>query len=183
MDDNRKATATKPIATDLGKWMWRIVVAVILGEAIWGFLVSITNDLILPLIARTIGGGQSVTFPQKASFNVPGMFASVIELCLAGIVAILLNSWFTKLANPRAKPASVGISAPVPVQAADRNAASTKIALAAAAAAPANAPATKVNSVPPPASPPPKPPKPEKTKPPKKVYYNIVGEPVDTDED
>ena len=175
MDDNGKATAPKPIATDFGKWMWRIVVAVILGEAIWGFLVAITNDLILPLIARTIGRGQSV--------NVPGMFGSVIELCLAGIVAILLNSWFTKPANSRAKPAFGGISTPVPPPPADRNAASATIALAAAAAGPANASATKVNSVPPPASAPPKPPKPEKTKPPKEVYYNIVGEPVDTDED
>ena len=175
MADNRKPTAPKPIATDLGTWMWRIVVAVILGEAIWGFLVSITNGLILPLIARTIGGGQSVA--------VPGMFASVIELCLAGMVAILLNSWFTKRANSRAKPASARISTPVSAPAADRNAASTTVALAAAAAAPANAPATNVNSFPPPASPPPKPPKPEKTKPQKEVYYNIVGEPVDTDED
>ena len=177
MDDNRKATAPKPIATDLGEWMWRIVVAVIVGEAIWGFLLSITHDLILPLIARAIGGGQSVSLP------VPALFASVIELGLAVMVAILLNSWFTRPVNSRAKPVSAGSSTPVPARAADRIAASTMVASAAAVAAPANAPATKVNSVPPPGSPAPNPPKSEKTKPSKKVYYNTVGEPVDTDED
>ena len=173
MDDDRKATELNPVATDLGKWMWRIVVAVILGEAIWGFLVAITNDLILPLITKMIGGGRPI--------NVPGMFGSVIELCLASTVAILLNSWFTKSVNSRAKATLGGISTPVPAPTADRNAASTTIALA--AAAPANAPATKVNSVPTPAFPPPKPPKREKTEPQKKVYYNIVGEPIDSDED
>ena len=181
MTDNRKATASKPIATDSGKWMWRIVIAIILGEAIWGFLLSITNDLILPLIARTIGSGESVT--PKASLNVPAMFASVVELCLAGAVAILLNSWFTRPAKSRAQPASAGISTSVPAPAADRNAASTTIALAPAVAAPANAPAMKVKSAPPPASPAPKPPKPEKAKPSQKVYYNIVGEPVEPDEE
>ena len=174
MDDNRKATALNPITTDLGKWTWRIVVAVILGEAIWGFLVAITNDLILPLITRTMDGGRPV--------NVSDVFGSVIELCLAGTVAILLKSWFTKSANSRAKPTSVGISTPVSAPAGDRNAASPTIALAAAAAV-ANVPATKVNSVPTPASPPPKPPKREKTEPPKKLYYNIVGDPIDSDED
>ena len=183
MDDNRKGTAPKPIATVSEKWIWRIVVAVILGEAIWGFLVSITTDLILPLIVKTIGGSQIVALPQKASFNVPGIVASFIELCLAGMAAILLNSWLTKRANSRAKPASAAISTPVPAPAAHRNVASTAIPLAAAAAAPANVPAPKLNSVMPSASSPPKPPKPEKAKPPKQVYYNIVGEPIDNDED
>ena len=183
MDDNRKPTAPEPVVTDSGTWMWRIVVAVIFAEAIWGFLVSITNGLILPLVARTIGRGESVSFPQKADFNSAGILVSFIELCLAGMVAILFNSWVTKLANSGVKPASAKISTPVPASTADRNAASTTVALAAAAASPANPPARKVNSVSPPASPPPKPPKPEKTKSGKKVYYNIVGEPIDSDED
>jgi hypothetical protein len=181
VDDNRKATAQ--VVTDSGTWMWRVVVAVILGEAIWGLLVSITIDLILPLIWWTAGRGQPVTFLGKADHNGPGLFASVIELCLAGTVAVLLNSWLSKRANSCAKPASERIGRLVPAPTAGRNTASTTVAVVATDAAPANAPATKVNSVSPLPSPAPKPPKPEKTKSPKKVYYNIVGEPIDSDED
>jgi len=189
VDDNRKATAQ--VLTDSETWMWRIVIAIILGEAIWGFVVSITTDLILPLVARTIGRGQSVTFTEKGDFNGLGIFASFVELCLAAMIAILLKSGVTKLANSWTKPASEEKSTPVRAPTGDRNAASTTVALAAAVAAPVNAAVKKVNSVCPPPSPPPslspspspKPPKPEKTKSPKKVYYNIVGEPIDSDED
>ncbi len=48
-------------SSDSRKWIGRIVIAVVLGEAIWGFLVSITNYLVLPAMAKVIGGGLSLS--------------------------------------------------------------------------------------------------------------------------
>jgi len=56
MDDIPRTSLPEPSAVDAGKWIGRVVIAVILAEGIWGFIVSITNNLLLPLLARTMGG-------------------------------------------------------------------------------------------------------------------------------
>jgi len=77
-----------------GKWIAKVILAVILAEAIWAFVVSLTNSLILPALARVMGGDpQSPLYLGKGDFNVPAIFSSILELCLAGIVAVLLNQW------------------------------------------------------------------------------------------
>ena len=71
------------------------MVAVLVGEGVWGLIVSLTNNLILPFVARTMGADpQSSPLPgQKGDFNFPALFTTILELCFAGIVAVALYSW------------------------------------------------------------------------------------------
>jgi hypothetical protein len=188
-------------AGDTERWIGRILLAVVLGEGIWGLLVSLTRDVIVPALSRVMGGDpQSPLYLGDGAFRIPGIFAAVLQFCLAGIVAIILNSYVnrgprvvrvvTRVVSAPAFPAPVKASAPVPQ-------APAVPATAAIPAAPVNRPVPPpmpvVASAPPviqpapPAvpvakapTPPPAPPaKPAK---PKKIYYNIVGEPVESDD-
>ena len=168
-------------APDSSKWIYRIVIAVVLGEAIWNFLASLANDLLLPTIAKVVGGVQF-------DFKVSNFFASIIGLCLAGTVAVVLNSWSRKIRRADLKPAnraSVVAPAPLPATAAPAvlpfaaptsSAMATEATSAAARATALKVPAPAPSPVPPPA----KPPKPTREK---QIYYNIVGEPVDADDE
>ena len=113
MDDIAR-TSPAP-GTDTGHWMVRLLIAVILGEGIWGLIVSLTNNLILPFLARIMGtDARSPLSLGNGQFNVPGLFTSVLELCFAGIVAVILNSWIQRKPKPtRSKPVRV---TPIPVQ-------------------------------------------------------------------
>ncbi len=92
MDEITNATAPEPAFS--GRWIAKLILAVILAEAIWAFIVSLTNSLILPALARVMGGDpQSPLYLGKGDFNVPAIFSSFLELCLAGIAAVLLNHW------------------------------------------------------------------------------------------
>ena len=214
MDEIPRTSLPEPSAVDAGKWIGRVVIAVILAEGIWGFIVSITNNLLLPLLARTMGGDvQSPLYLGKGDFNVPALFTSVLELCFAGIAAVILNSWVqhkptvtrSKVvrvspipAQPAVTPPPPPVVAPVPVAAASVPAATSAAVPAtarslSASSAPAQAPpAAQFWSPPPEAAqpkvaaaptPPKAPAKPAKPKPPKEVYYNIVGEPINPTED
>ena len=165
-----------------------------------GFIVAITNNLLLPLLARTMGGDvQSPLYLGKGDVNVPALFTSVLELCFAGIVAVILNSWLqrkpkltrSKVVRVSPIPARSAAAPPppprvVPVQAA----VSVPAPVAAAAPSPAVPPSSPGQfwSPPEPARPkaaavPSPPAKPAQPKRPKEVYYNIVGEPINPTED
>jgi len=210
--DEIKTSALESPALDAGQWIGRVVIVVILAEGIWGFIASLTNNLVLPLLARTMGGdAQSPLYLGKGDINVPALFTSVLELCFAGIAAVILNSFLqrkpkgTRTRAVRVSPIPAQTSAPppsppavVPVQAA--------VSVPPPVAAPVPVPATASPAPPSPAVPapgqfwsppepspqpktatPPSPPKaplkPAKPKPPKEVYYNIVGEPINPTED
>lgn len=162
-------------APDSTKWIYRIVMAVVLGEAIWNFLVSFTNDLVVPAITRIVG--------VRSDLKVSNLLATIVELCLAGIIAFVLNSRSRKtpLAVLKPKnPAPTVASTPVPVVV--HPVASTANAMAtAAASSPATIPALTTSRHAP--VPPATPAKPAEPKPKKPVYYNIVGEPVDADDE
>jgi len=212
MDEIPRTSLPEPSAADTGKWIGRVVIAVILAEGIWGFIASVTNNLVLPLLARTMGGDvESPLYLGKGDFNVPALFTSILELCFAGIAAVILNAWVRGKPKPTrnkpvrvspipAQPAALAPSpaAMVPVQAA----ASVPPPAEAPVPAPASSPTASLPATPsaspgqfwsPPepssqpkaaAAPPPKTPaKPAKPKPPKEVYYNIVGEPINPTED
>jgi hypothetical protein len=211
MDETaRNAPAESP--TDAGRWIGRLLIAVILGEGIWGLIVSLTQNLILPLLAKTMGGDvQSPLYLGKGDVSVPALFTALLELCFAGILAVVLNAWVQRKArSTRGKPVRV---TPRPVQPASSTPAPAVAPVRAAASIappvvkPAPPPAAPVTTTPPSAAPPsspgqfwsppepspqpkaaapppPKPPaKPAKPKPPKEVYYNIVGEPINPTED
>jgi len=196
-----------PDALSSGRWITKVILAVIVGEAIWGLLVSLTNGVIVPGLARVMGGDpQSPVYLGKGEFNVTAIFTSILELCLAGIVAVALNQWSrsgtarvrvktvkvktvaAKSSMPSIAPTSV-TAAPVRVPSAP---AVTPEPVSIPVPAPVTAPPAAVSLAPVPSSPPqPTPPatkpavpaKPEKPKKPHEVYYNIVGEPINPTED
>jgi len=175
--------------------MGRLLIAVVLGAAIWNFVASLTGAVIMPALARVMETDpQSPLYLGKGEFNVPAIFASVLELCFAAIAALLVNAWSQR--RPKAVQSKSLRVAPA-----------ANLSISAPAAAPVREPVRQVSppiptptvppsppqqSAPPPATPqiptaqaptPPPPAKPAKPKPPKEVYYNIVGEPVERDDE
>jgi hypothetical protein len=186
-------TSPESSPSDPSQWIGRVLIAVLLGEGIWGLIVSLTNNLLLPLLARTMGADvQSPLYLGKGDFNVPALFMSVLELCFAGIVAVILNSWVQRRPKSRRGksvrlipiPSDPSVTVPsipavVPVQAA-----------ASVASPPPAAPAPSSGQFwappepsPPKAATPPPPAKPAKPKPPKEIIYNSVGEPINPTEE
>lgn len=210
MDESPRTLPSESAALDAGAWIGRVVIAVLLAEAIWGFIVSVTNGLVLPLLARTMGGDvQSPLYLGKGDINVPALFVSVLELCFAGIAAVILNSVVQRKPKViRVKPIRVSpipaqpaVPQPLPPRAvAPEPPPIPPVATYSALEPPAPPPAPATPSeqfwsppepapqpkaaAPPPPAPPPKPPaKPTKPKAPKEIYYNIVGEPINPTED
>jgi large-conductance mechanosensitive channel len=205
---------------DVRKWIGRIIMAVILGEAIWSLIVSVMNNLVVPWLGDVMGQswGLPTSFIHRP-YDYPDLFVSVLEFCIAGIVAAMLNYFLQRQREGRVKP--VKSSAPAaPVErarvvpqaaaAAGTTQATSPVALAAQVAKPdpvnppapvTVAPAAPAPLVAPrpvarpvaatPSAPPvansvtakPLPSGPPKRKKPKEVYYNIVGEPMPSDED
>jgi hypothetical protein len=194
MDENAKT----PTPLALGKWIGVAVAAVILAEGIWGILVSLTRSLLLPLLARFLGvDPHSPLYLGSGEINVPDLFGSILQLCVAGIVFLIIKSWVAKADRVKtlrpkkiverpvapALPAASAAVAPMPAAAQAASASSTLPTAIPQAATPiARTEVASTGSRPAPVKPvkPEKPPKPEK---PKEVYYNIVGEPLNPTED
>jgi len=190
------------------KWIGRLIVAVLLGEALWGLIVSVMNNVVVPWLGDVMGqsSGLPTSFTRRP-YNYPELFVSVLEVGIAGLVAAILNYSFQRPTRRRVKvlKSSVPI-APVgparvlpqtaPVAKTDTVTLSAPFTVAPAAAAPpiTPAPVARPAAVVPPApavanpvaakSLPPAPKaEPAKPKKPKNVYYNIVGEPMPSDDD
>jgi hypothetical protein len=176
MNEILQVAAPELSPADSRTWIGRILIGVVLGEAIWGFLASITTNLALPAMARFMGGDvQSPLYLGKGDFKVAALFTSLLELCFAGIVAVLLNSWSRRAGRVRSKSLRpVPVAAPLVALSAD-----SPITPAAKIAMQANSTVTIVQ----PTQPSQKVAEPAKQTTPKKVYYNIVGEPVETDDE
>jgi hypothetical protein len=200
MSENR--TSVVEASQNSGKWIVQLLAGVILAEGIWGFLVSLINHLLVPLLAREMEADpQSPLYLGKGEFDVAALFKSGLALCLAGILFVILQEWSRK--GQRAKTARViskvtqssggGLSIAVSPDAtsAPRQAISNSVSPSQISQAPtsfaAETPAmsqpesighpTSSSSVSVTA------PKPTKPKPAKReVYYNIVGEPVNPTE-
>src|SRR6266567_4502657 len=103
MDRTGKASVLERAgARNLVGW---IIIAVILGEAIWGLIVSIMNNLIVPWLGDVMGqsSGLPTSFTQRP-YNYPDLFVSVLEFCIAGIVAAILNYfWRPRVVRVRGK--------------------------------------------------------------------------------
>src|SRR5882757_1265774 len=73
--------------SDSKKWIVRIVLALVLGQAIWGLVVSLTTGLLVPLTARVMGNDPaSALYLGKGDIDIPALFISILEFCMAGIV-------------------------------------------------------------------------------------------------
>jgi hypothetical protein len=79
-------------AADGRGWIGRLIIAVLLGEAIWGLIVSVMNNVIVPWVGDAMGtsSGLPTSFTQRP-YNYPELFVSVFEFCIAGLVAAIVN--------------------------------------------------------------------------------------------
>ena len=178
-------------AADSKKWIMRIVLALVLGQAIWGLVVGLTAHLLVPLTARVMGGDPaSPLYLGKGDIDVPALFIAILEFCLAGIVAAILNSWVQKpgrvvVRRVAAAPGTLSLQSPMPPPIAPPKAPPAAPASAAVVKTPV--PVAPPKPVVPPfdsaaasSAPPVTPSKPAK---PKEVYYNIVGDPITMDDE
>ena len=202
---------------DTRRWIGRIIIAVILGEAIWGLIVSIMNNVVVPWLGDMMGQstGLPTSFTQRP-YDYPDLLVSVLEFGVAGLVAAVLNYFFQRSPAGRIKavqhsaptapagparlfpqPATTAartqipspFNPPAPVAKADPVTPYTPVAVAPAPPV-APAPIIVAHSTPAvadPATPKPLPPAPKaepaKPKKPKEVFYNIVGEPMPSDDE
>ena len=91
---------------DARGWIGRIIVAVILGEAVWNLIVSLMNNLLVPWLGDVMGqsSGLPTSFTQRP-YNYPDFFVSVFEACIAGLVAAVLNYFFQRRRTVKVKSA------------------------------------------------------------------------------
>lgn len=85
---------------DPRKWIGRIIMAVILGEAIWNLIVSVMNNVVVPWLGDLFGqsSGLPTSFTQRP-YNYPDLFVSILEFCIAALIAAIINYFFQR---PRA---------------------------------------------------------------------------------
>ena len=219
----------KPFASegaDARRWIGRLIIAVLLGEATWGLIVSFMNHVFVPWLGDVMGqsSGLPTSFTQRP-YNYPELFVSIFEFCIAGLVAAVLNYFFQRsparkiktvrgpvavspvpvtpvqflptIPEPPARVAPVENPVPAPPAPAAKSepiAATELVRVVPPRPAPSAAPPPAQNpaavSVPAPpvatpvaAKPPAPKTEPAKPKKPKEVYYNIVGEPMPSDDD
>ena len=98
---------------DARKWIGRIIIAVILGEAIWSLIVSVMNNLVVPWLGDVIGQSSRLptSFTQRP-YNYPDLFVSILEFGIAATIAVILNYFFQRQRVITVKPAK----SPVPVE-------------------------------------------------------------------
>ncbi len=230
---------------DPRKWIGRIIMAVILGEAIWNLIVSVMNNVVVPWLGDLFGqsSGLPTSFTQRP-YNYPDLFVSILEFCIAALVAAIINYFFQRprpvrvktakseapvapvesqrvvprseapapdpqsamsaattthptLTQPVLTQATRPVAPPVPVAKPAPIIPAAPVIVAPPAPVPpvAPAPVAKPAAVAPAApsapisapkpQPPPPPPKAQPAKPTKtkEVYYNIVGEPMPSDDE
>src|ERR1700687_2817868 len=97
----------KPFTSDGGdarRWFGRIIIAVLLGEALGGVIVSVMSNVVVPWLGDVMGqsSGLPTSFTQRP-YNYPELFVSVFEFCIAGLVAAVLNYFFQRPTARRVK--------------------------------------------------------------------------------
>src|SRR5690242_5075749 len=96
MDDTPRQFIEELRTSILKKRVGQIALAVVLAEAVWGFIRAITWYLIVPIIARFIGGSsESVLFTDNKRAPMPwdNLAGSLIEFVFTIIVVFYLNRW------------------------------------------------------------------------------------------
>jgi len=104
-----------------------LIIGLLLAETVLVFIASVVRDVLFPLMAMAMGTDPNSPLslgPQN--FNWPNLLSAIMQLCLAGIVAILVNSWMQRR-SPQMRGRSMSLSQAVPVQAPAAPPASTAI--------------------------------------------------------
>jgi hypothetical protein len=97
------------------RWIGRIIIAVILGEAVWTLIVSLMNNVIVPWLGDLMGpsAGLPTSFVQRP-YNYPELFVSIFEVCIAGLVAAILNYFVQRPQVQRTKSIKSSVVASPP---------------------------------------------------------------------
>ncbi len=108
----------KPLTSgtaDTRRWMARLIIAVILGEALWGLIVSLVNNVFVPWLGDAMGpsSGLPTSFTQRP-YNYPDLFVSVFEFCIAGLVAAILNYFLQPPTAKRVRTSKSAVPAAPP---------------------------------------------------------------------
>jgi hypothetical protein len=197
MDEAPKVFAPELSPAGSRRWIGRLVIAVVLGAAIWNFIVALTVDVVVPGLARVMEADpQSALYLGKGDINIAAVFVSLLELCFAVIAGLAVNALSEHRPRPARKksatraplpalpsiaPPAAAASPAIPVAAPRETTVPTPTQIAAASPPPRPAqPATPPRVV---APNPAQPAKAEKPPKPKKVYYNSVGDPIEVDDE
>jgi hypothetical protein len=130
---------------DVKRWIGLIIVGLLLGQGAWMVVVSLTKNVLVPLMAMAMGGDATSPLSLgKPDFNFPEIFTAVLQLCVAGIVAICLNFFLLRRPKtvavsslsltPSALPQPAHVAAPVAQKAPVRAPATEPVAAPPAAA-------------------------------------------------
>jgi large-conductance mechanosensitive channel len=96
VDDTPKAFLEEFRTSVLKKRVGQIALAVVLAEAVWRLVNSLTWYLIIPLIGRAFQGhAESVMFESATRHPMPleNLFGSMLEFLLTVITVFYLNRW------------------------------------------------------------------------------------------
>src|ERR1700730_7867381 len=108
MDDTPKAFFEELRSSILKKRVGQIALAVVLAEAVWRLVTSLTWYLVIPLIGKSFQGHtESVLFESATKRPMPweNLFGSILEFALTVIIVFYLNRWVQR--KPAAAPANV----------------------------------------------------------------------------
>ncbi len=103
VDDTPKAFLEEFRSTILKKRVGQIALAVVLAEAVWRLVNSLTWYLLIPLIGKLLNGHtESVLFESATTRPIPweNLFGSVTEFVLTVIVVFYLNRWVQRKPAP-----------------------------------------------------------------------------------
>jgi large-conductance mechanosensitive channel len=103
VDDTPKAFFEELRSSLLRKRVGQIALAVVLAEAAWRLVSSLTWYLIIPLIGRMLRGNTESVLLGRASTNpLPweNLFGSLLEFGLVVILVFYLNRWVQRKPTP-----------------------------------------------------------------------------------
>jgi hypothetical protein len=193
MDEAPKVFAPELSPAASRRWMGRLVIAVLLGAALWNFVASLTVNVVVPGLARVMeADAQSPFYLGKGDINVAAFFISLLELCFAMIAVLAVSTLSDRRPKPvRRRSASLApslVSAPIippaatiPAQPYPRAEPPREPKPVPTPAPVAPRPVTQTQPAAPQTQVAPAPPaKPPKAK---KVYYNSVGDPIEVDDE
>ena len=103
MDDTPKAFFEELRSSLLKKRVGQIALAVVLAEAAWRLVTSLTWYLIVPLVGRALRGNtESVIFEKATTNPLPweSLFGSLLEFGLVVILVFYLNRWVQRKPTP-----------------------------------------------------------------------------------
>lgn len=103
MDETPKAFLEEFRSSILKKRVGQIALAVVLAEAVWRLVNSLTWYLIIPLIGKSFQGHtESVLFESATTHPITweNLFGSLMEFVLTLIIVFYLNRWVQRKPDP-----------------------------------------------------------------------------------